>query len=175
MRKPRPIVTYLQEIIVTRGNDCVSIDYKDPAYGSTTFRPVSPELLEMTDAEIMNFYNDMLRAESKRVAENPYVATEVPLGSPQIEHHPQSDQWSPRGNVLRCLIDDSPSQDMDDEREQDWVREPVIEVDGRELSWNEFGKMICTYAGWGMRIEFVPEEEIHRRPKLAVREPENNS
>ncbi|MBV8226359.1 MAG: hypothetical protein JO232_14355 [Verrucomicrobia bacterium] len=27
-------------------------------------------------------------------------------------------------------------------------------------------------AGWGMRIEFVPEDEVHRRPVLEVREPE---
>ena len=51
-------------------------------------------------------------------------------------------------------------------------REPVIEVDGKELSWHQFGRMICSFAGWGMRIEFVPEEETHRRPKIAVREPE---
>ena len=28
------------------------------------------------------------------------------------------------------------------------------------------------YEGWGMRIEFVPVEEVHRRPILEVREPE---
>jgi len=49
--------------------------------------------------------------------------------------------------------------------------EPVITIDGTELNWHEFGKLICTFAGWGMRIEFVPEEETHRRPRLEVREP----
>ena len=42
-----------------------------------------------------------------------------------------------------------------------------------ELSWQEFGRLICTYAGWGMRIEFVPENETHRRPTLEVREPQD--
>jgi hypothetical protein len=50
-------------------------------------------------------------------------------------------------------------------------REPVITIDGQELSWQEFGTMLCTYAGWGMRIEFTPEDAVHRRPRLEVREP----
>jgi hypothetical protein len=44
-------------------------------------------------------------------------------------------------------------------------------VDWQELSWHEFGKMIVSFAGWAMRIEFTPEDETHRRPKLVVREP----
>jgi hypothetical protein len=31
--------------------------------------------------------------------------------------------------------------------------------------------LLSTYAGWGMRIEFVPEDEVHRHPVLEVREP----
>ncbi len=34
--------------------------------------------------------------------------------------------------------------------------------------------MLRTYAGRGMRIEFVPEDEVHRRPTLEVREPDSN-
>ena len=35
----------------------------------------------------------------------------------------------------------------------------------------QFGKLLTTYAGWGMRIEFVPEDKLHRRPVHEVREP----
>ena len=49
---------------------------------------------------------------------------------------------------------------------------PVIHVDDREFTWNEFGRMLCVYAGWGMRIVFVPDDELDRTPKTAVREPE---
>ena len=160
MRKPRPIVSSLQEIIITREGDSVTITYKDPAY-ATTVLGIGPEIELMTDQEIVELYNDMLRDQARMVAENPYIATEIPLNSPQIKHHLDIGQWTPRGDVLRCVINDT----------MEGGREPVIEVDGRELSWHEFGKMICTYAGWGMRIEFVPEDAIHRRPKLAVREP----
>ena len=31
--------------------------------------------------------------------------------------------------------------------------------------------MPTTYAGCGMRIEFVPEDQLHRRPADEVREP----
>jgi hypothetical protein len=34
----------------------------------------------------------------------------------------------------------------------------------------EFRKLLATYAGWSMRIEFVPEDEVHRRPVHDVRE-----
>jgi hypothetical protein len=36
----------------------------------------------------------------------------------------------------------------------------------------QFGKLLSAYeGGWGMRIEFVPADEVHHRPVLEVREP----
>ena len=32
--------------------------------------------------------------------------------------------------------------------------------------------MLLTYAGWGMRIVFVPDDELERTPRTAVREPD---
>ena len=32
--------------------------------------------------------------------------------------------------------------------------------------------MLTMYAGWGMRIEFVPDDQLHRRPTHEVREPD---
>jgi hypothetical protein len=79
-----------------------------------------------------------------------------------MAHSPECAQWVASGHVRRCVIGDT----MEPERE------PVIESDGKDLTWHGFGKMIVSFAGWGMRIEFTPEDEIHRRPKLVVREPE---
>jgi hypothetical protein len=115
----------------------------------------------MSDQEIMDLYNDTLRAQAELVAMTPYVATEIPLNSPQIEFSKWCSSWSLRGHVLRCGVDDGGEDG-----------EPVVTVDGKELSWHEFGKMIVSFAGWGMRIEFTPEDEIHRRPKLEVKQPE---
>ena len=39
------------------------------------------------------------------------------------------------------------------------------------LPLKQFGKLLATYPSSGMRIEFVPEDEVHRRPVLEVREP----
>jgi len=50
---------------------------------------------------------------------------------------------------------------------------PVIEIDGRELSLREFGRMLTTFAGWGMRICIVPDDEIDAEPEIEVREPED--
>jgi len=61
--------------------------------------------------------------------------------------------------VLRCVIHDNE------------FGQTVIEIDDKELSLEEFGDLLRTYAGWGMRIELVSRDEIHRRPALEVREP----
>jgi len=49
--------------------------------------------------------------------------------------------------------------------------EPVIHIDEHELSWEEFGRLLTTYAGWGMQIVIVPEDETEREPRVEVREP----
>ena len=113
----------------------------------------------MNDTEILEFHNGCLRAQAKRAAEYKHVAVEVPLGFAQIEYVDRCDQWVSRGGVLRCLIHDEGLQ-------------LVVEIDDQELSLEEFGKLLTTYSGWGMRIEFVPHDEVHRRPAHEVREPE---
>ena len=92
-------------------------------------------------------------------AERKHVAFEVPLGAAQIEYFARCDQWVPRGGVLRCLIQD------------DEYGQLIVKIDDQALPLKQFGKLLATYAGWGMRIEFVPEDEVHRRPVIEVREP----
>ena len=161
MRKPRPIVYSLEEVIITREETTAHIKYKDPDYGETGL-VLGEKVQHMTDQEIIDAYNDTLRAQAEHARDFKYIAIEPPLASPQITFHQDCDQWTPRGDVLRCLIMDQSGD----------PREPVIIIDDKELSWAEFGTMLCTYAGWGMRIEFTPHDAIHRRPTLEVREPE---
>ena len=47
----------------------------------------------------------------------------------------------------------------------------VVEIGDQRLSLEEFGRMLTMHAGWGMRIEFVPEDQLYQRPALEVREP----
>ncbi len=70
----------------------------------------------------------------------------------------------PRGDVLQCeiLSDAVIPFDLD---------EPFVSIERRDFSFTEFVKMVGTFSGWGMRIEFVPADEMHVRPKLRVQEP----
>jgi hypothetical protein len=83
----------------------------------------------------------------------------VPLGSAQIEYFAQCDQWVPRSCVLRCLIQIAKDGEI------------IVKIDGQELPLKQFGRLLAVHGGWGMRIEFVPAHEVHRRPVLQVREP----
>lgn len=47
---------------------------------------------------------------------------------------------------------------------------PVIEIDGQRLSWMEFGKLVSSHEGWGMRVMFVPDYEIDKTPAIARQE-----
>jgi len=47
----------------------------------------------------------------------------------------------------------------------------VVNPTDLAVSTEEFGRMLTTYAGWGMRIKFVPDDHLHRWPAHEVREP----
>ena len=93
-------------------------------------------------------------------ADYQHVAVEVPPGRPQIAYFSRGDQWTLRGDLLRCVIDEAPD------------RMPPIHVDDHELSRAEFGKLLFTYRGWGMRIVFVPDDRLNEKPEIEVREPD---
>jgi hypothetical protein len=42
----------------------------------------------------------------------------------------------------------------------------------KTLTWSEFGRLLTTYAGWGMRIVFVPDDETHQKPTIRIGDPE---
>jgi hypothetical protein len=50
--------------------------------------------------------------------------------------------------------------------------EPFVSIDGHDLTPSEFARMVDTFGGWGMRIVFVPDEDIHDEPVVEVREPD---
>ena len=160
MKRKEPYIVRVGEVQLVRDGGSVEIRYPEPDI-PVTHLTIGPELANMTDEEVIGLWNENLRARAEFAAQYKHVAVEVPLGSPQIEYHERSDQWVSRGDVVRCLIND------------DENRMPVIEIDDRELSWEEFGKLVVTYAGWGMRIAFVPEDEVHRQPRVEVREPKD--
>jgi hypothetical protein len=154
----KPKVRYLDEVTLTRDGDSARIEYKVGDIAATLLE-IGPEIREMSDSEIVGLHNQVLRDKATQASEYKHVAVEVPLGSAQIEYFVRCDQWVPRGSVLRCLIRDGLHGQL------------LIRVDDQDLRLKQFGKLLTTYGGWGMRIEFVPQEEVHRRPVVEVREP----
>ena len=160
MRLKRPRVASLDEVRITREGEYAIIEFADSTIATTRLK-FGPEVARMTDQEILDCFNDGTRAREQWVREYEHVAVEIPLGKPQIAHFERADQWTPRGGVLRCVISDGGPGN-----------EPIISIDERELSWEAFGRLLTTYAGWGMRIVFVPEDALHEEPNVEVREPE---
>ena len=115
----------------------------------------------MTDADIVALYNGILEFKGDSWQEWNKTVIEEPPGEPQIDYHENSDQWVPRGEALRCIVGDGGPEGK-----------VIIHIDDKELSLGDFGRMLTVYAGWGMRIVFVPEEFVTENPTVKVRKPE---
>ncbi|MGH7789116.1 MAG: DUF7713 domain-containing protein [Candidatus Binatia bacterium] len=159
MHRAKPRVAALGEIRISREGEDAIIEYLDGSIAVTHFR-LGPEVHELSDQEILDQFNEVIaECESSDGAEQ--VAIEVPPEQPQITFFEPGQQWVPRGQVLRCIVEDSGPDN-----------EAVIYIDDQALSLSAFGRLLCTYAGWGMRIAFVPEDRIEEQPCIEVREPE---
>ena len=159
MRKKRPRPASLDQVRITREGETAVIEYADPSVRVVNLQ-VGPSLAETTDAEVLELFNGMLEAQAEIAAGVDPTLTEIRPGLPQIEYNELSDQWVPRGQVVRCHIED------------DEEGRPVIHVDDVELDLQAFGRMLLTFCGFGMRIAFVDEEEVTDEPEIVVREPE---
>ena len=163
MRRRRRHLASPDEVRISREGDDAIIEYADHRV-STTHIKIGPQLKHMSDGEVLDLFNTHLqRIEEIRLGTDDTVV-EIPPGKPQIEFHEDSGQWTPRGDVLRCVIEDGGPGG-----------EAVICIDDHELSLQDFGRLLVTYAGWGMRILFVDEYETHLQPPIEVREPEEKT
>ncbi len=160
MRPTRPRHVLIDQVRITReGNDAI-IDHADANLSGACITGIA----KMTDAEIVAMYNEILDSQWALLEAWDQTVVEEPPGEKQIDYHENSDQWVPRGDVLRCLIDDGGPNG-----------EVVIHIDDQELSLTEFGRLLRVHAGWGMRIAFVPEEFVTENPKVEIRSPSAGS
>ena len=67
----------------------------------------------------------------------------------------------PRAEVLRCHI------------AGDAQRGTLICIDDVELDMVAFGRMLQVFAGFGMRIAFVDEDDVTDVPEIVVKEPDD--
>ncbi len=158
MPRKRPFVASLNQVHITRDGEIAIIEYADPDVWTTHFK-LGPEVQALTDEEILDRWNRGVEATEDFMAEQAHVCVEIPAGRPQLRWAEGAQQWTPRGDVVRAVV---MSGDKD---------APAIEVDGKEMSWAEFGTAMSTYEGWGFRLCFVPEDEIHEPPAIVVRDP----
>jgi hypothetical protein len=93
---------------------------------------IGPQIGSMTNSDILDLLNATIEAQDRLAAEYDHALIEIPPGRPQIRFHEGSEQWVPRGDVLRCHIED------------DEAGEVVVYVDDQELSLH----LLRTYAGW---------------------------
>ena len=162
MRTKRPRPASPDEVRITRDGDTAIIEYADSSIRVVHLQ-IGPTLPTMTDAEILAMYNEGLEAQAEIAASIDPTLTEIPPGLAQIEYNECSDQWVPRGQVLRCHVEDAEDG------------ETVIQIDDVELDMRAFGRMLQVYAGWGMRIAFVDEDEVAYEPEIAVRDPDDEA
>jgi hypothetical protein len=154
MHPKKPPHVLIEQVRITReGNDAI-IDHADKNLPGARITAIAA----MTDAKIVDWYNDILESQHRLLAERDKTVIEEPPSEKQIDYHENSDQWVPRGDVLRCIIDDAGSEG-----------EITIRIDDQALSLREFGRMLRLHAGWGMSIAFVPEEFVTENPTVKIR------
>ena len=159
MRKKKPRRASPDEVKISRSGEEAIIAFADPTISTTHLR-IGPQVEHMSDQAILDVLNDIVDAQDQRLAEWENIVIEIPPGKPQIKYSDFSDQWIPRGDLLRCHIDDGGPEG-----------EVTVHIDDKELSLREFGRILSTHAGWGMRIAFVPSEIVEEAPEIEVREP----
>ena len=158
MRKKKPVHALIDQVRITRdGNDAI-IEYADPEISGTRLT-IGPQIGTMTDREIVDVFNGAKAALEGLLPGWNKTVVEIQPGKRQIEYRKETGEWVPRGDVLRCIIDDGPDGAV------------TIHIDNEELSLDDFGRLLRSYAGWGMRIAFVPEDSVTENPKVEIREP----
>ncbi len=159
----RPHRASPDEIKITRDGDDAIITYADPKVATTHLRVGREKLETMTDEQILAEWNEGIDAREELRKDYEHVAIEVPVGQPQVKYMERADQWVPRGHVLRCVVEGYSEGDHD---------QPFVSIDENDFTLTEFAKMVGTFGGWGMRITFVPDDELHEEPVVEVREPD---
>jgi uncharacterized protein YdcH (DUF465 family) len=156
----------MDDVKITRKNgDTAIFQYKDSSLGGGMNLHIGPEMESMTDLEILEAHNEIARKIKQAKEDYEHVAIEIPHGAPQIKYSEQCRQWTARGDVLRCYIDEA------EESDEEGDPAPVIEIDDQRLTLKEFGRLLTTYSGWGMRIIIVPDDRLLESPEIRVQDP----
>ena len=161
MRYKKPRIATLDEVIISRDGEYAVIEFREQGISGMNLQ-LGPKVKKMTDRQILGEFNKTVRIMEEMREAYVHRPVGIPSGKPQIKYYAPGDQWTPRGDVLRCVIGDGGPDG-----------EAIVWIDDHELSLREFGRMLTTYAGWGMRIVFVPEKDLDAMHPIEIRDPEN--
>ena len=161
MRYKKPRMATLDEVTISRDGEYAVIEFREQGISGMNLQ-LGPKVKKMTDRQILGEFNKTVRIMEEMREAYVHRPVEIPSGKPQIKYYAPGDQWTPRGDVLRCVIGDGGPDG-----------EAIVWIDDHELSLREFGRMLTTYAGWGMRIVFVPEKDLDAMHPIEIRDPEN--
>lgn len=161
--RPRaPFVAAPEQVRISRDAHGALIEYAEENVGSVHLVLSPQEVASMTEEQILDLHNRCIEAQHTLADSFDWVAREMPPGTRQVRRDRRTGTLVPRGDVLRCHI-----THIGDPEEG-----PVaIYIDDEEYSLREFGEILAMYAGWGMRVTFVPDDEVHQEPAIEVRKP----
>ena len=142
---------------ISRDGEYAIIEHADTAYGTTRLL-LGPMLQNMSDAEVLEVFNDIIAAQDASVADPANRPVEIPRGRPQIEWLEDFQQWSVRGQVLRCHVSDDEHGNL------------VVYVDDKELNAEAFLSLIKPFSGWGMRLTFMDDSQVYDEPSVILRD-----
>src|SRR5437870_10788731 len=132
MRPKGPHIATFNQVRIRRTGESAVIEYLDPAILPVVIS-IGPDADRLSDADLLDRHNAHLREAEALTKGRQHVVVEIPPGRRQIEYSVASGHWVPRGGVLRCLIDENPTD-----------QEPVIHVASHELSWQASGRLPAT-------------------------------
>lgn len=161
MRLRRPPHSTIDQVHISRDGESAIIEHANPAYGTVNLM-LGPEISGMSDTDILDALNDIIAAQEASIADPANRPVEIPKGRPQIEWLEDLQQWSARGHVLKCEVSDDEDGNL------------VVYVDDNELDAEAFLQLIRPFAGWGMRITFMDESQIHDEPEVILRDPDDD-
>ena len=154
-------IAKLDEVTITRDGETAIIEYKELGISAIHLK-IGKDIIEMSEEDILNCHNAHIEAQLESARNFKYIATEIPPGKPQVKYFEPGAHWTPRGDVLRCEIN------------WDSNYGTTIVIDDQEYSMTEFGKMLSTFEGRGMRIIFVPEDETYKSPPIEINDPDED-
>ncbi len=105
MRIKNPRHASPNEVKISREGDGAIVEFADPTISKTQFK-IGLQIRQMSDQAILDMFNDMIAARDQLAVEYENNVIEIPPDQPQIEYSERSDQWAPRGDLLRCFIED---------------------------------------------------------------------